>query len=50
LKQMEKKLMDDMPIAPVYWRYIDYTTSSRLQGVVRQFNQDIDLTWAYVTK
>lgn len=50
LKQMEKKLMDDMPITPIYWRYRDYTTSTRLQGVVRQWNQDIDLTWAYVTK
>lgn len=50
LKDMEKKLMDDMPVAPIYWRYRDYTTSDRLQGVVRQFNQDIDLSWAYVTK
>lgn len=50
LKQLEKKLMDDMPITPVYWRYRDYTTSTKLQGIVRQWNQDIDLTWAYVTK
>jgi len=50
LKSMEKKLMEDMPITPVYWRYIDYTSNPKLQGVVRQFGQDIDLYWASLTK
>ncbi len=45
--QMEKLLMTDMPIAPVYFRMRDYTTVPELKGVVRNALQDVNLMWAY---
>lgn len=45
--QLEKMLMDDMPIAPIYWRVKDFTTVSELKGVVRNALQDTCFVWAY---
>lgn len=48
LKQMEKKLMADLPLGPIYFRQRDYVTKPYFKGIVRQFGQDIDMYWAYV--
>jgi oligopeptide transport system substrate-binding protein len=45
--QLETMLMDDMPIAPIYWRNRDFTTIDELKGVVRNALQDCTLVWAY---
>lgn len=47
---MEKMLMTDMPIAPVYFRVRDYTTVPELKGVVRNALQDVNLMWATFDK
>ena len=48
LVQAEKKLMEDMPIGPLYFRNLDYVVKPYLKGVVRNAFQDIDLYWAYI--
>ncbi len=48
LMDLEKILMDDMPIGPFYFRTRDYTTSAKLTGVVRTAFQDINLLHASV--
>lgn len=50
LRTTEKKLMTDLPIGPIYHRYVSYTTKPTLKGVVRQFGQNYDLYWAYLGK
>lgn len=48
LKELEKLLMEDMPVGPYYFRVRDYTLSGKLTGVVRTAFQDINLRWAEV--
>jgi len=45
--QLEKLLLADMPIAPIYFRNRDFTTVPELKGVVRNALQDCTLIWAY---
>ncbi len=45
---MEKLLMEDLPIAPVYFRMRDYTTKESLVGVYRSPFQDVRFLDAYV--
>lgn len=45
----EKILMDDMPIAPVYFRVRNYAVNPKLKGVVRRWSSpDPDFYWAYL--
>jgi oligopeptide transport system substrate-binding protein len=46
--EMEKKLLADLPIAPVYFRMRDYTMKPALKGVVRSAFQDVSFIYAYV--
>lgn len=48
LKQTEKKLMEDLPIGPIYFRSTDYVVNPKLDGVVRTSFQRINLYWASV--
>ncbi len=48
LMDLEKLLMEDMPVGPYYFRARDYTTSGKLKGIVRTAFQDINLRWAEV--
>jgi oligopeptide transport system substrate-binding protein len=45
---MEKLLMKDLPIAPVYFRIRDFVTKNELKGVVRSAFQDVSFIYAYV--
>jgi oligopeptide transport system substrate-binding protein len=46
--QMEKKLMADLPIAPIYFRIRDFVTTNELKGVVRSAFQDVSFIYAYI--
>jgi oligopeptide transport system substrate-binding protein len=46
--KMEKQLMADLPIAPVYFRIRDFVTKDALKGVVRSAFQDNSFIYAYV--
>ena len=46
--EIEKLLMAEMPVGPIYFRAIDYVCSDRLTGVVRTAFTDMDLRWAEV--
>ncbi len=46
--ELEKILLTDYPIGPVYWRMRDYTTSAKLTGVVRTAFQDMNFRWAKI--
>lgn len=46
--KMEKLLLKDLPIAPVYFRIRDYVTVDELKGVYRSAFQDVLFTYAYV--
>ena len=46
LIQAEKLLMEEMPIAPVYFRVRDYITSDKLTGEVRTAFQETNLVYA----
>ena len=48
LVEAEKKLMEDMPIGPLYFRNRDYVVQPYLKNVVRNAFQDIDMYWAYI--
>lgn len=50
LMETEKKLMEDLPIGPIYFRNRDYVVKDHLKGVIRNAFQDINLYWAYVSK
>ncbi|MFV0342833.1 MAG: peptide ABC transporter substrate-binding protein [Anaerocolumna sp.] len=48
LEELEKTLMTDLPIGPVYWRSRDYLTSGKIaSGVLRTAFQDMN--YRYVT-
>ncbi len=43
LTELEKTLMTDIPIAPIYWRSIDYIISGKIEsGVLRTAFQDMN--------
>lgn len=43
LMELEKKLMNDLPIGPIYWRSRDYVVSGKIKsGVVRTAFQDMN--------
>lgn len=45
LMELEKTLMTDLPIGPVYWRSKDYAVSGKIKsGVVRTAFQDMNFT------
>ncbi|WP_051585890.1 ABC transporter substrate-binding protein [Caldanaerobius polysaccharolyticus] len=45
-KKAEKLLLDEMPIGPVYYRYISYSVKPDVQGLVRRFvGGDVDFYW-----
>lgn len=46
LAECEKILADEAPIAPYFFRFRDYTTSSKITGVVRTTFQSQNLRWA----
>lgn len=46
--EMEKTLMTDLPIAPVYFRMRDYTTKANLVGLYRSPFQDIRFLDSYI--
>lgn len=46
LMELEKLLMTDMPIGPVYFRQVDYVTSDKVQGAVRTAFQNYNFRWA----
>lgn len=46
--EIEKLLMKDMPVGPIYYRAQDYAVSDRLTGVVRTAFTDMQLRWADV--
>lgn len=46
LMDMEKLLMQDMPIGPYYFRSRDYIVSGKVSGIVRTAFQDTNLRWA----
>jgi len=48
LRSLEKILMEDLPIGPIYFRSRDYVTQNWFKGVVRDAFQDINLYWAYI--
>ncbi len=45
--QAENILLEEMPIAPVYFRNRDYLTADGLEGVHRSAFQDYCFNWAY---
>ncbi|MNE61367.1 Dipeptide-binding protein DppE precursor [compost metagenome] len=47
LRQAETKLMQDLPIGPIYFMNQSYAVQPGLKGVVRSAFQDINLYWAY---
>ena len=47
-KQMETLLMTDMPIAPLFYRVVSYTTRPEVKGLVRSAFQDINFVNAYI--
>lgn len=48
LMELEKILMDDMPVGPYYFRFRDYTVSNKLEGMYRSAFQDFNLLWASI--
>lgn len=48
LKELEKILMEDMPISPIYYRNRLYVAKPYVHGVVRSWSQLIDLYWTSV--
>ncbi|OKP95158.1 peptide ABC transporter substrate-binding protein [Paenibacillus sp. P46E] len=50
LKQAETKLMQDLPIGPIYFQNQSYVVQPKLKGVVRSAFQDINLYSAYIEK
>ncbi|MDF2951314.1 MAG: putative secreted protein [Anaerocolumna sp.] len=51
LVELEKLLMEDMPIGPVYWRSRDYIMSGKLDsGVLRTAFQDMNYKFAKLAK
>lgn len=51
LVELEKLLMEDMPIGPVYWRSRDYIMSGKIDsGVLRTAFQDMNYKFAKLAK
>lgn len=51
LVQLEKLLMDDQPIGPIYWRSRDYIVSGKIaSGVIRTAFQDMNYRYVILTK
>lgn len=50
LKKLEAVLLEDMPIGPIYHRYRAYAVKPSIQGLVRRWNQDIDLYWSSLSE
>lgn len=51
LMDLEKLLMEDLPISPVYWRVRDYVVSGKIEsGVVRTAFQDMNYRNVKLTK
>jgi oligopeptide transport system substrate-binding protein len=48
LKQAEQVLMDDMPIAPIYFYTGVYVKKPYVKGIYLSELNDLDLKWAYV--
>jgi oligopeptide transport system substrate-binding protein len=48
LKQAEKILMDEMPIAPIYFYTGAYVKKPYVKGIYLSELNDLDLKWAYV--
>ena len=48
LKQAELILMDDAPLAPLYYAYKSYAVSERLQGFIRNSFSDMNFYYAYI--
>ena len=44
----EKLLCEEQPIGPIYYRYRDYATSDKLDGVVRSAFQDMNFLFATI--
>jgi oligopeptide transport system substrate-binding protein len=47
-KQMEKLLLTDMPIAPIFFRIRAYTTRPEVKGITRSAFQDMNYLYAYI--
>jgi oligopeptide transport system substrate-binding protein len=51
LMDLEKLLMEDLPISPIYWRSRDYVMSGKIaSGVVRTAFQDMNYKFAKLAK
>lgn len=51
LMEIEKKLMEDLPVAPVYWRARDYIVSGKIEsGVLRTAFQDMNYRYVKLAK
>lgn len=51
LMDAEKLLLEDMPIAPIYWRTIDYLVSGKIaSGVIRTAFQDMNFKYVKLVK
>lgn len=51
LMDLEKTLMNDLPIGPVYWRSKDYVISGKIEsGVIRTAFQDMNYRFVKLTK
>jgi oligopeptide transport system substrate-binding protein len=51
LTQLEKLLMTDLPIGPVYWRVRDYFMTGKIEsGVVRTAFQDMNYRYVKLAK
>jgi oligopeptide transport system substrate-binding protein len=50
LHQAEILLIEEMPIAPIYFMTDNYVKNPKLKGVVLSSLGDIDFSWAYIAK
>lgn len=51
LMDVEKILLDELPIAPIYWRTIDYLISGKIEsGVIRTGFQDMNYRYVKLAK
>lgn len=51
LTELEKIVMDDLPVGPIYWRVKDYVLSGKIKsGVIRTAFQDLNLKYVKLAK
>jgi len=51
LTELEKIVMDDLPVGPIYWRVKDYVLSGKIEsGVIRTAFQDLNLKYVKLAK